>query len=89
MAVEFRRNVRMDAQEEMQTARNLFVTLCSDAYGVHIRLLLSYFPDCGEDLNVARHKLIHMSKSAYIFSCGDPTLQDDKRNGSKKVLDGG
>lgn len=87
LEVEVGRNVQVVAHKERQTARNQFLTLDSDGYRVFVRLVQSYFTDCGEYLNVTRYKTICMPKYAYVYSCRAPTLRDEEGNGFIEFLD--
>lgn len=68
------KKVPVDAQEERQTAKNLFATLGSGRYRIFVWLLRLYFIDRGESFNLSRHKMVCKPKSAHFSSCKAPTL---------------
>lgn len=87
LEAETSRDVPVSAHEDRQIARNLFAASSIDGYRAWARLLRLCFTDCRENLNVARHKRICMQESAYVFSCQDPGLRDEKHIVFKEFLD--
>lgn len=40
-------------------------------------------------MSIARHKVIRLTKSAFVSSCGEPTLKDRVNNGLVEFVDDG
>lgn len=78
-----------DMDEETIAGGKLFETLQCDGYRAFIRLSRSYFEERGDDVKVARYKLIRMPESAYASSCRAPFSRDNKRDDFKDFLDDG
>lgn len=67
---------REELEKTAITAERLCSTLQCDVFRVLVRLLRTYVVEIGNILNIARHKDIHLTKSAYVSGCKAPTLND-------------
>ncbi|NJK52916.1 MAG: hypothetical protein HC936_08975 [Leptolyngbyaceae cyanobacterium SU_3_3] len=88
-AVEERSGECSDVDTGTTGSKRLLERLQCDGFRVLVRLLRSYFVERGEDLNIARHKVIRLPKSAYVSSCRAPTLRDRVKNGFVEFDDDG
>lgn len=62
-------------------------TLQCDDSRVLVRLLRTSFEEGSEHLNSARHKVVRLKKSVYVFSCRGPSLTDLVNNGFAVFID--
>lgn len=66
----------VELKEETIVTMRLIETLRCGGLRVLVRLLRKYFIERGEQLNIARNKVIRFTKFAFVSSCRAPTLND-------------